>query len=63
MLIAALAGGLQIGAERAEEVHRIASVPLVLFDQQVLGSGGGRSVDDLVPVEVAIADLGELDEI
>src|SRR6478609_6530852 len=55
-----VAEGDEVVPRGLQAVVGVAAVLVVLLDEEVLGAGGDRLVDDLGPVEVALADLAEL---
>src|SRR5690625_1642906 len=58
-----VAQGDQVLAAHGQGLEDVAPVGLVLLDQQMLRAGGDALLDDRLPVQRALADFGELDDI
>src|SRR5699024_3235696 len=58
-----VAQGDQVLAAHGQRLEDVAAIGLVLLDQQMLRAGGDALLDDRLPVQRALADFGELDDI
>src|SRR5690625_7025119 len=58
-----VAQGDKVLAAHGQRLEDVAAIGLVLLDQQMLRAGGDALLDDRLPVQRALADFGELDDI